>query len=274
MIVPSRPDPSSPGPSGPDELANGREKSQGGSGRRRHVSKLPADLLTNRVLPVGGGETRCLGGIRGGTQGVRAHMRNSRSLPRGSGRCRCRGSTHLTSSSTTYKSAADLPGKNKLATREGSRPGDRLTGTAILWSFGLEHPSTRSAQSAAHIATIRRSASLKVCGEPTHIVFHLPRDAPKCPTTSTRSPQETRFRIIRALASDRASRIGVAGMGPASSPRLCTDTRRSAEAGDVLLARSRFAASTYIRARAAVSLARDANRPTVAPVCAPRTNGG
>ncbi len=48
-------------------------------------------------------------------------------------------------------------------------------------------PSTRSAQSAAHAATIRRSASLNVCGEPTPPIvpprFRLP------------SPQSRKIRI-------------------------------------------------------------------------------
>lgn len=107
------------------------------------MTKLPADLLTDGVLWVGSGETSCLGGIRRGTQGVCAHMENRRGLPRGSGGCCCCGSVHVLSGAATDKSAADLLGDIKLATSEGSCPGDRVTGPAILWSFRLEqaqHP--------------------------------------------------------------------------------------------------------------------------------------
>lgn len=104
------------------------------------MTKLPADLLTDSVLLVGSGKTSCLGGIRRGTQGVCAHMGNSRGLPRGSGGCRCYGSVHVTSGAATDKSATDLLGDIKLTASEGSCPGDRVTGPAILWSFRLEQP--------------------------------------------------------------------------------------------------------------------------------------
>jgi DNA invertase Pin-like site-specific DNA recombinase len=104
------------------------------------MTKLPADLLADSVRPIRGGQTSCLGGIRGGTQGVRAHMGNACGLPCGSGGGRCRGNLHVTSSATTGKSAADLFGDAKLATSEGPRPGDRVTRAAVLRSFGLEQP--------------------------------------------------------------------------------------------------------------------------------------
>ena len=55
-------------------LTDGRQLSQGGSGRRGHTAKLPADLLAASLRPVRGGQSSGLGGIRGGTQGVGAHM--------------------------------------------------------------------------------------------------------------------------------------------------------------------------------------------------------
>ena len=53
-------------------LTDGRQLSQGGFGRRGHTPKLPADLLADSLRPVRGGQSSRLGGIRGGTQSVRA----------------------------------------------------------------------------------------------------------------------------------------------------------------------------------------------------------
>ena len=102
--------------------------------------KLPADLRTDHAWLVGGGETSCLGGIRGSTKGVRAHMGNARSLPRGTSGGRCGGSSHVTSGAISNKSAADLLGDVKLATSEGPRPCDCLTRAGIARSFRLEQP--------------------------------------------------------------------------------------------------------------------------------------
>ncbi len=46
-------------------LTDGRQLSQGGSGRRGHTAKLPADLLAHSLRLVGGGQPSRLGGIRG-----------------------------------------------------------------------------------------------------------------------------------------------------------------------------------------------------------------
>ena len=99
-------------------LTDGRQLSQGGSGRRGHTAKLPADLLADSLRPVGGGQSSRLGGIRGGTQGVRAHMRDACGLPgRSGGGHRC-GSAHLTSGGMSDETAAGLSDA-KLATRKG-----------------------------------------------------------------------------------------------------------------------------------------------------------
>ena len=62
-------------------LTDRRQLSQGGSGRRGHTAKLPADLLADSLRPVRGGQSSRLGGIRRGTQGVRTHMRDGCRLP-------------------------------------------------------------------------------------------------------------------------------------------------------------------------------------------------
>jgi hypothetical protein len=108
-----------PGPEGTGRiLTDGRQLSQGGSGRRGHAAKLPADLLADSLRPVGGGQSSRLGGIRGGTQRVRAHVRDACGLPgRSGGGHRC-GSAHLTSGGMSDETAAGLFDA-KLATGKG-----------------------------------------------------------------------------------------------------------------------------------------------------------
>src|SRR4051794_32060805 len=99
-------------------LTDGWELSQGGSGRRGNTAKLPADLLADRLRPVRGRQSSRLGGVRGGAQGVRAHMRDARGLPgRAGGGHRC-GTAHVTSSGVSDETAAGLRDA-KLATSKG-----------------------------------------------------------------------------------------------------------------------------------------------------------
>jgi hypothetical protein len=65
-------------------------------------------------------------------------MGNSGGLAGRSGGGRCCVSFHVTSGAPGDKSAADLFGDAKLATSEGPRPGYRVAGAAISWSFRLE----------------------------------------------------------------------------------------------------------------------------------------
>jgi hypothetical protein len=55
-------------------LTDRRQLSQGGSGRSGHAAKLPANLLPDSIRPVSGGQSSGFGGIRGSTQGMRAHI--------------------------------------------------------------------------------------------------------------------------------------------------------------------------------------------------------
>jgi hypothetical protein len=99
-------------------LTDRRQLSQGGSGRRGHVAELPADLLTDSLRPIGGGQSSRLGGIRGSTQSVRAHVRDACGLSgRSGGGHRC-GSAHLTSGGMSDETAAGLSDA-KLATGKG-----------------------------------------------------------------------------------------------------------------------------------------------------------
>ena len=100
-------------------LTDGRQLSQCGSRRRRHTAKLAADLLAHSLRPVGGGQSSRLGGIRGGTQGVRAHVRDACGLPgRSGGGHRCR-TADLTCGGMSDEAAAGMADA-KLAARKRS----------------------------------------------------------------------------------------------------------------------------------------------------------
>ncbi len=100
-------------------ITDGWQLSQGGSRRHRHTAKLPADLLADSFGPVRGGQSGCLSGVRGGTQGVRAHVRDACGLPGRSGGGHRRGSAHLTSGGMSDEPAAGLSDA-KLATGKGT----------------------------------------------------------------------------------------------------------------------------------------------------------
>ncbi len=161
-------------------LTDERQLSQGNLDGRGQSAKLPADLLADSLRPVGGGQPSRLGSIRGGTQGVRAHMRDARGLPcrsRGGHRCR---SAHLASGSMSDETPAGLSDA-KLATSKRSKPGDCIHGDGYPPELPLEQPQHRSARSAAQTATIRRSASLSVYGEPTPRSSTVPAPGPSWP---------------------------------------------------------------------------------------------
>lgn len=72
------------------------------------MAKLPADLLADSLRPVVGGQSDRLCRIRGGTQGVRAHMRDACGLagrPGGGDRSR---SARVTSGGMSDEAAASL----------------------------------------------------------------------------------------------------------------------------------------------------------------------
>ncbi len=119
-------------------LTNRWQLPQGGSGRRGHTAKLPVHLLGDSVRSVRRRQSGRLGGIRGSTEGVRAHVRNACGLAgrsRGGHRC---GSAHLTSGATADEPSADLLCDAQLATGKGAGPGDGITGTGIPRSFRFE----------------------------------------------------------------------------------------------------------------------------------------
>lgn len=129
-----------PRPEGTGRILTGqRQLSQGGSGRRGHTVKLPANLLADSLRPVRGGQSSGPGGIRGGAKGVRAHMSDTCGLPCRSGGRR-RGSAHTASGTSSNEAAADLLCHPKLATRKCPCPVDGVTRAAVLRRFRLEQP--------------------------------------------------------------------------------------------------------------------------------------
>ncbi len=87
---------------------------------------------------MGGGQAGCPCGVRGGAQGVRAHVRDGRGVSSRSGGGRGRGGTHLAGGSSIYKATADPLRDAKLATGESAGPGDCITRPAIPRGFRLE----------------------------------------------------------------------------------------------------------------------------------------
>jgi hypothetical protein len=75
---------------------------------RGHLAKLPPDLLCDGLGFVRRSQPGRLGGIGGGTKGMRAHMRDARRLPGCTGCRHCRRSAHLPSGGMRDEAAAGL----------------------------------------------------------------------------------------------------------------------------------------------------------------------
>jgi len=119
-------------------LTDGRELSQGHSGRCGHMAKLPANLLGDSLRPIRDGKSSCLGGVGGRSQGVRAHMCNGRGLSCRSGGGHGGRTAHLASSALTGEAAPDLLRDVELTAGKGPCPRDGITGTTVARSLGLE----------------------------------------------------------------------------------------------------------------------------------------
>ena len=180
-------------------LPDGWEQPQGGSDRFGHVTQLPLDLLTDGVWPIGGGTTGCLGGIRGGAQGVGAHMWDGCGLSGRSGCGRCCRSAQLTSGARIFKTAADRFRNVKLATSEGSRPRNGLSGTAIPRSLCLEqsqHPlragrRPHSDDPPVSFAQRLRRAHVPILPRVSALGLSMPQIGNRAPSSASRSsPRE------------------------------------------------------------------------------------
>jgi len=88
-----------------------------------------------RALGKAGGS----GCVRGGTERVRANVRDGGRLAgRSGGGARCR-SPRITSCAGCDETASNLPGDSELAAGKRPRPRDRITRTAVPGRFRLEH---------------------------------------------------------------------------------------------------------------------------------------
>jgi hypothetical protein len=121
-------------------LTDGRKGSQRGASLCGEVIELPAELIIDGLWPIRMPEAGGLGGIRGGTQRVGAHMADADGLTGGSGSGCCSGRLHLISTDATDKTAADLLRRAQLSSGERPSSGDERPRPAIIWSLSLEQP--------------------------------------------------------------------------------------------------------------------------------------
>jgi hypothetical protein len=110
------------------------------SGRRRHMTELRSDLVGDSPGAVGGGKPSRRGGVRGGTQGMRAHVRDGCGLSGCLGGRRRGRSGNIARGGACDEATPDLLRDIEFAAGEGPRSGDGIAGTAIPRSFGFEQP--------------------------------------------------------------------------------------------------------------------------------------
>jgi hypothetical protein len=152
-------------------LADGRQQPESHSDLRGHVIKLPADLLTHSVCSVRRGETS---GLRAYAAAPRAWapMRDGCGLSgRPSGPLPLPGPA-LHALGRHQRSGGGFPLRRQA--RRARKPASgriRSRGRLSPGAAASKISSTCSAQSAGHAATVRRSASLSVCGERIHRSF-------------------------------------------------------------------------------------------------------
>lgn len=104
------------------------------------MGKLPSDLFGHRVRAVGVRKPSCLGCVRGGTEGMCAHMRDGRGLTgRFGGSHRCR-SGHLARGGSADEPTTDLFHDIEFAAGKRLRSRYRVAGAAITRSFRFEAP--------------------------------------------------------------------------------------------------------------------------------------
>ncbi len=117
------------------------------------------------------------------------------------------GSAHLTSGGMSDEMARASPAPSSPPAKARSRA-MASRGRLSPGASASNSPSTRSAQSAAHTATIRRSASLSVCGEPTPRFSHaFRRSGPPCRGSA---PDAVECLAEQPARSRASSRTGIA----------------------------------------------------------------
>jgi len=172
MIVPSRPDASSPGPSGPDPSSP-----TGGSCRSADLVAADIWLSCHRVSSAT---------ASGGSRAARpAALAAYAAAPRAcapmwatAAACPAALAAAAADGVASSRAAAPTTKRRRISSATSSSPRAKAR-VRTMASRGRVSPgasasnshSTRSAQSAAHPATIRLSASLSVCGEPTPLIL-------------------------------------------------------------------------------------------------------
>ena len=168
MIVPSTPDASRPGPSGPDRF------SPTGGSCRRAVRASADTLLSCHSI------SSLTGSGRSGAASPTAFAAYAAApracAPMCTTAAACPAALAAAAAAGLPASRAEPPPTNRRRISSATSSSPRLKarvraiasrGRVSAGASASNSPSTRSAQSAAHTATIRRSASLSVCGEPT-----------------------------------------------------------------------------------------------------------
>jgi hypothetical protein len=168
MIVPTRPDARSPGPSGPEEFSP-----TGGSCRKAVLAAADmwrsCQLISSRTA-----SSRSGAASAAALAAYAAAPRACAPICGTAAACPAARAAAVAASVRTSRAAAWPMKRRRISSAAPSSPCAKARVRAIASRGRLSpgasasnSPSTRSAQSAAHAATIRRSASLSVCGEPT-----------------------------------------------------------------------------------------------------------
>jgi hypothetical protein len=152
-------------------LADGRQQPQSHSYRRGACDRAASGSPHSQRLLGQARRDQRLRGVCGGTEGMGTHMRGGCGLsgrssgPAAAGTCTSRAGTPPTKQRRIPSATSSSP-RAKARVRAIRSRGRLSPGAAAS-----KIPSTCSAQSAAHAATVRRSASLSVCGERTRPSF-------------------------------------------------------------------------------------------------------
>jgi hypothetical protein len=102
------------------------------------VLELPVDLVVRSVGLLRGGQGRSSHGVRGRTEGVRAHVGHTGGLRGGAGGRYSGGGGHIARRTASDESTANLFSGTELAAAESARSSDRVSWTIIVRSLCFE----------------------------------------------------------------------------------------------------------------------------------------
>jgi hypothetical protein len=168
MIAPSGPDARSPGPSGPD-----RSSPTGGSFRRAALAAsdmlLSCHSISSRTASgrPGAASPAALAAYAAAPRACAPMCGTAAACPAARAAAAALGPLTTRAASAPTKRRRISPATPSSPRAKARVRAIESRGRPSRGASASNKPSTRSAQSAAHAATIRRSASLSVCGEPT-----------------------------------------------------------------------------------------------------------